>query len=98
MIERYRVELSAAAQRDLKGFRHAVNPILDVLSRLESDPTRGHNLSGDLGGLRAIEIFVKGSGAFRAAYEVDEVELTCLVVAIGPHEGFYERLRRRMKG
>lgn len=35
-------------------------------------------------------------GAYRAAYRVYPPERTCLVVMIGPHEGFYERLRRRV--
>ena len=98
MIERYRVELTTAAQKDLKSYRHATGLILDALARLEFDPEGGHLLTGDLSGVRSLEIAVKGSGAFRAAYETDGVEKVCIVVAIGPRERFYERLRRRLNG
>jgi hypothetical protein len=98
VIDRYRVELTTAAQKDLKGHRHASVPIFDALARLEFDPESGHPLSGDLSGIRSLDISVKGSGAFRAAFEVDGLEKVCRVVAIGPREGFYERLRRRMNG
>jgi mRNA-degrading endonuclease RelE of RelBE toxin-antitoxin system len=98
VIERYRVELTTAAQKDLKGHRHAAAAIFDALSRLEFEPESGHSLSGDLAGVRSLDITVKGSGAFRAAYEIDELEKVCRVVAIGPRERFYERLHRRLNG
>lgn len=98
MLEPYRVELTSAAQKDLKSFRHALVPIFDSLARLEFDPEIGHALSGDLSGIRSLDISVKGSGAFRAVYEIDGPERVCRVVAIGPREGFYERLRRRLNG
>ena len=98
MIERYRVELTTAAKKDLKGYRHAQMSILDTLARLEFDPESGHPLSGDLSGIRSLDITIKGRGAFRAAYEVDGSERSCMVFAIGPREGFYDRLRRRLNG
>jgi mRNA-degrading endonuclease RelE of RelBE toxin-antitoxin system len=98
VIERHRVELSTAAQKDLKGYRHAAAAIFDALARLEFDPESGHSLTGDLAGVRSLDITVKGSGAFRAAYEIDDLEKVCVVVAIGPRERFYERLRRRLNG
>ena len=98
MIDRHRVELTTAAQKDLKGYRHASVPILEALAQLEFDPESGHPLLGDLRGIRSLDISVKGSGAFRAAFEVDDLQKVCRVVAIGPREGFYERLRRRVNG
>jgi mRNA-degrading endonuclease RelE of RelBE toxin-antitoxin system len=98
VIERHRVELTTAAQKDLKSYRHATSSILDALARLEFDPERGHSLAGELAGVRSLEFTVKGSGAFRVAYEIDDQEKVCIVVAIGPRERFYERLRRRLNG
>jgi mRNA-degrading endonuclease RelE of RelBE toxin-antitoxin system len=98
VIERYRVELTSAAQKDLKGFRHAASSVLNAIAQLEVEPERGHHLAGDLSGVRSLDITVQGSGAFRAAYEVDELERICRVVAIGPRENFYDRLRRRLNG
>jgi hypothetical protein len=98
VIDRYRIELTTAALKDLKGYRHASAPILNALARLEFDPECGHPLSGDLSGIRSLDISVKGSGAFRAAFEVDSLEKACRVVAVGPRDGFYEQLRRRMNG
>jgi hypothetical protein len=71
---------------------------LDALARLEFDQEGGYLLSGDLSGIPSLDITIKGSGAFRAAYEVDELQGTCMVFAIGPHKEFYDRLRRRLNG
>ena len=98
VIERYRVEITTAAQKDLKGYRHAAKAVFDALARLEDEPESGHLLLGDLDGIRSLDFNVKGSGSFRAAYEVNDVDGVCLVIAIGPREGFYDRLRRRLKG
>jgi uncharacterized membrane protein len=81
VIERHRDELSTAAQKDLRGYRHAAAAIFEALARLESNPESGHSLTGDLAGVRSLEITVKGSGSFRAAYEIDDLEKVCRVVA-----------------
>lgn len=98
MIERYRVEITTAAQKDLKSYRHAAKIVIDALAQLETEPESGHLLLGDLVGIRSLDFNVKGSGSFRVAYEVNERDEVCLVIAIGPREGFYDRLRRRLRG
>lgn len=97
MADPYRVEISSAAQKDLKGHRHAVRAVVEALTKLEPEPEGGHPLSGDLTGIWSLDFTVKGSGAFRAAYEINKTDRVCLVIAVGPREGFYERLRRRVR-
>jgi mRNA-degrading endonuclease RelE of RelBE toxin-antitoxin system len=96
VVERYRVQLTSAAEKDLKRYPHAMKPVLDALTQLEQDSEKGHPLAGDMSSLRSLDFNVKGSGAFRAAYEADEANRLCLVIAVGPREGFYERLKRRV--
>jgi len=96
--ERYRVELTTGAQKDLKSHRHAVSAVVEALTSLERNPEGGHLLMGDMQGIRSLDFSVKGSGAFRIAHDLNENARVCLVIAIGPRERFYERLRRRMKG
>lgn len=97
MSERYRIQITAGAEKDLKRYRHAASAVVKVLSKLELFPQSGNALAGDLMGIRSLEFAVNGNGAFRVAYEMDKLEGVCLVIAIGPREGFYDRLRRRIE-
>jgi mRNA-degrading endonuclease RelE of RelBE toxin-antitoxin system len=89
------VELTKAAQRDVKGFKKAAPQILDHLKILKTHPERGHLLSGSLQGVRSLEFSLKGSGQYRAAYfyiiNVNKVT----VFMIGTHENFYKKAQKR---
>lgn len=92
--QRYAVELTRQAEKDLKDLRSHLPRVLRALAALETDPHKGHTLKGSLRGVRSLEFSLPG-GAHRAAYFVVVDERTCVVFAIGAHEGFYEVAARR---
>jgi hypothetical protein len=92
--ERYGVQLTRKAEKDLDGYRGLTARVVDELLVLEEDPTRGHTLTGSLRGCRALE-FSLPDGAHRAAYEILNHEHICLVFMVGPHENFYREAERR---
>ena len=93
--KRYTIELTEQATKDLKRLRPWVAEATLAVFALETDPTRGHPLTGSLRGMRSLEFFLKGSGEYRAVYRVIEVERVCLVFIIGPHENIYAKAERR---
>lgn len=93
--ERFTVELTRQAEKDLSQLRPWTGRAVQELLRLESDPMRGHPLKGSLRGVRALEFTLKGGGAYRAAYIVLEQERVCVVFLVGPHENIYQRAERR---
>jgi mRNA-degrading endonuclease RelE of RelBE toxin-antitoxin system len=93
--DRYRIELWREAEKDLKRHRTHAKAILENLQRLESDPLKGHSLTGSLRGARSLEFNVKGSGAFRAIYVVLPDLTICVVFMLGPHENIYARAESR---
>lgn len=93
----FRVELLSHAQKDLKGLWRIREEVVTALRQLETVPDKGHDLSQDLQGIRSLEFSIKGSGMFRAAYLLIEEDQACSVLAIGPHQNFYDLVRKRMK-
>ncbi|MGH2551353.1 MAG: type II toxin-antitoxin system RelE family toxin, partial [Thermomicrobiales bacterium] len=69
---RYRVVLTKQAKKDLKNIRHDLDRALKAIARLETDALPGHTLKNDFGDCRSLEFNLKGSGAYRAVYIVDE--------------------------
>jgi hypothetical protein len=63
---------------------------------LETEPTRGHILTGSLRGTRSLEFSLNGSGVYRAVYIVRNDRRVCLVFIVGPHENIYDRAERRV--
>jgi mRNA interferase RelE/StbE len=92
--DRFTVELTRAAERDLRRLGGGPARATQALLVLEEDPYRGHTLTGTLSGVRSLEFSLPG-GAYRAAYVVLEMEQTCLVFMVGPHENFYREAARR---
>lgn len=92
--DRFDVELTEAAVKDLRRLRSSMERVTQSLASLENDPHRGHPLTGNLGGVRSLEFSLPG-GAYRAAYVVLETEKVCVVFQVGPHEGFYAKAARR---
>lgn len=93
--DRFRVELTEQAEKDLKRLRPWTEQATRALLRLETDPFRGHPLTGSLGGARSLEFSLKGGGAYRAVYVVLQDERVCLVFIVAAHENIYERAERR---
>lgn len=95
--DQYAVEFTRAAEKDLKRLRGNASIALRSILQLENNPELGHILTGSLRGYRALEFTVKGSGAFRALYSIDQDQRVCAVFMVGPHEGIYARAERRSK-
>src|ERR671937_209496 len=93
--DRFDVQLTRQAERDLRRLRSQMERVTRVLLSLEEEPDRGHYLQhGTLQGVRSLEFSLPG-GAYRAAYVVLEEEKVCLVFMVGPHENFYREAARR---
>jgi mRNA-degrading endonuclease RelE of RelBE toxin-antitoxin system len=93
--DRFEVDLTRHAEKDLKALRTWMPDILRSLARLENDPEAGHLLRGSLRGCRSLEFNLKGSGAYRAVYVVEPEERRCNVFLIGSHENIYREAERR---
>jgi len=91
----FQVELLTGANKDLKGLWQIREKIVAALLVLEEFPDKGHDLHQDLQGILAIDFTIKGRGQFRAAYVMVEEDQTCSILAIGPHENFYDLVKRR---
>lgn len=92
----FQVELLSAAQRDLKALETIRAEIVDALLELENEPNKGHELTQNLRDINSLEFTIKGSGQYRAAYIIQEDERLCTIIAIGPHENFYDLVARRI--
>jgi mRNA-degrading endonuclease RelE of RelBE toxin-antitoxin system len=93
--DRYTVELTRQAEKDLKDLRPWTRQATAEILRLEVEPRRGHTLSGSLRGARSLEFTHKGSGAYRAVYTILDESRLCLVFIIGLHENIYDKAQRR---
>jgi mRNA-degrading endonuclease RelE of RelBE toxin-antitoxin system len=93
--EGYSVEVTRRAEKDLDDLgEEGAATATRALLALESNPTRGHTLTGSLTGARSLEFSMPG-GQYRAAYVVLPAERLCLVFMVGPHENFYREAERR---
>jgi mRNA-degrading endonuclease RelE of RelBE toxin-antitoxin system len=97
MKELFRVELDPLSQKDLKGFPYNREEIVEEILELEKNPNKGHDLKGNLQGVKSLEFRIKGSGEYRAAYLLIEEDKVCLVFAVGTHENFYDLVSKRVK-
>jgi len=95
--EPYLVEFSKEAKKDLKQHRSAAAAVGKAVARLAIEPELGEKLLGEMEGFRSLHIVVKGSGEYRVVYLVEETKRLCIVFAIGPREGFYNSLKRRLR-
>ena len=91
------LQLTTPAQKDLDGLKEIRAAVVQELLALKEHPEKGHPLKQNLQGIRALEFTIKGSGQYRAAYLVLETAVVCLIVAVGPHENFYDLVARRAK-
>ncbi len=97
MSKIYNIELTSTAAKELASLKPYVEEVVKIILVLEKEPNVGHSLKGNLHQFRALEFSLPGSGQYRAAYVVIEDKKTCIVFAIGPHEGFYENIKLRAK-
>lgn len=93
-LNRFDVQLTRSAEKDIKDYKDLQKHVLSEIRQLEDDPRKGHPLTGSLRGVRSLE-FSLVDGAHRAVYIVLEADQVCLVFLVGPHEGFYNRAKRK---
>jgi mRNA-degrading endonuclease RelE of RelBE toxin-antitoxin system len=91
----FTVELTRQAEKDLRDLRPWTAQATRAILQLETDPHRGHTLTGSLKGVRALAFTLQGSGVYRAVYTILTTERVCLVFMVGPHENIYARAERR---
>ncbi|HNW11887.1 MAG TPA: type II toxin-antitoxin system RelE/ParE family toxin [Candidatus Rifleibacterium sp.] len=89
------VELTKAAERDLKALWKVSEEVIEHLRILKTEPEKGHPLTESLQGVRSLEFTLKGSGQYRAAYFYIIKGHKVTVFMIGPHENFYKQAQKR---
>lgn len=95
MTDRYGIELTRRAEKDLDSFRQDRDRVVHEIQTLRSNPLAGHALKGALQGSRALEFNLKGGGAYRAVYTVVDNERVCIIFVVGSHENIYKVAERR---
>ena len=91
------VELTKAAERDLKALWKISEEVVEHLRILKANPEKGHSLTGSLQGVRSLEFALKGSGQYRAAYFYLIKDNKVTIFLVGSHENFYDEAQRRVK-
>ena len=95
--ERFEVDFTRAAEKDLRSLRRWSTVVMRQLARLETGPDAGHALTGSLLGSRSLEFNLKGSGAYRAVYITDPQRQIRTVFLIGPRVNIYCEAERRIR-
>jgi len=95
MSDRFDIEFTNNAKKDIKDIRHDRDRALREILRLRDNPNAGHALRGSLRGARFLEFSLKGGGAWRAVYTVLDDKRLCIIFVVGPHENIYRLAERR---
>ena len=81
----YSLKIKASAVKSLRRVPTAERlRLIEAIDRLATEPTAGGVLKGEFRGLRRLRV-----GRYRIVYEVDEGELTILVIRIGHRKDAY---------
>lgn len=68
----WEIRYTRQAEKDLAGLRQHASRVRATFLVLRTNPMRGHSLSGNLAGIRALEFKVPGQrAAYRAAYAIN---------------------------
>jgi hypothetical protein len=86
--EGWDIRLTRPAEKDLDALKGLGGRATLRIAALKADPLRGHPLTGDLKGARALE-FSLGGVAYGAVYVPIPEERACVVFLVGAHEGIY---------
>jgi len=96
----YELRFHPQVDRELKALPKGAKAEIKAkhLPAIQASPFEaGRSLSGPLRRFRRYA-FSHGGVSYRIVYEVDREEGVIYVLMIGKREGFYERLRRRVRG
>ena len=81
----YSLRIKASAVKSLRRVPTAERlRLIEAIDRLATEPTAGGVLKGEFRGLRRLRV-----GRYRIVYEVEEGELTILVIRIGHRKDVY---------
>jgi mRNA interferase RelE/StbE len=81
----YSLRIKGSAVKALRRLRKADRlRLIEAIDRLATEPAAGGVLKGEFRGLRRLRV-----GSYRIIYEVDEGELTILVIRIGHRKDVY---------
>jgi mRNA-degrading endonuclease RelE of RelBE toxin-antitoxin system len=90
------IQFTRDAEKDLKRLRPWTDAATRAILKLRADPYLGHTLAGNLKGLRSLEFSLRGGGAYRAVYVLNEEARVCIVFIVGAHENIYAKAERRL--
>jgi mRNA-degrading endonuclease RelE of RelBE toxin-antitoxin system len=93
----YKVTFSNLAEKDMKKLKGQKAEAQAARQILKTNPEVGELRAGTLSGLRSFHFSLKGSGQYRAIYELQDEILVCLVLAVGTRENFYGEAERRLR-
>jgi len=96
----YKLRFHPQVDRELKTLPKGVRAELKAkhLLQIQADPLgAGRPLVGPLRRFRKYAFAYRGV-SYRIVYEVDREEGVVYVLMIGKREGFYQRLKRRLRG
>lgn len=81
----YSLRIKASAVKALRRIPKAERVrLIEAIDRLPAEPAAGGVLKGEFQGLRRLRV-----GSYRIIYEIDEGELTILVVRVGHRKDVY---------
>ena len=90
----YVVTVTSPAYRMLRKLPPQVRKHLVTCAQtLPGDPLAGQQLEGKLAAFRSLHTTYNGTH-YRIIYEVDDLHREIVVLAVGPRENLYDRLRR----
>ena len=95
MSDRFDIEFTNNAKKDVKDLRHDRERVMREILRLRDEPYAGHTLRGSLRGARSLEFSLKGGGAYRAVYTILDDQRLCIIFVVGAHENIYRLAERR---
>lgn len=90
---KYNIQFTSGAESDIKRLGPDAQHALKAINELRESPLKGKPLKGSLRGVRSLG-FAASGGQYRVAYYVLTDDAVCLVLMVGPREGFYKRVRR----
>ena len=98
-MDSYSVELLKTAEDDLDNLKHKRDEAVEKLRELEENPKeKSSALSGhDLPSLYCYSFNLKGSGSYRAIFDLIEENKVCLLLVIGPRENVYFKASRKIR-
>lgn len=94
----YTLRFHSAVAKDIRKLDPpVVTQLREVhFAKIKQNPRQAETLSHDLKGLWSYHFSYKGT-SYRIVYEIYPKDRVVLVIMIGPREGFYEALQRRIR-